>query len=250
MKSAHLTESQKQRFARQIALPEIGEHGQQRLLAERVLLVGAGGLGSAAGLYLAAAGLGTIGIVDNDVVELENLQRQVFYTTTDIGRAKTEAAADKIRALHPAVDVRIYSQRLNPDNAKDILSDYNFIIDATDNMETKKLLAEFCHSLNKVYSYGGVFKYYGQTLTVYPGKTACLQCLFADLLMNSQDFIEQGPIGIVPGVIGVIQAAEAIKYFLDLGASLTGRLLIFDACSMQFRNVRVNRNPACPLCRD
>lgn len=244
-----LTLEQRQRFARQIALPEIGENGQERLLAGRVLLVGAGGLGSAAGLYLAAAGVGTIGIADDDTVELGNLQRQIFHAMADIGRLKVESAAEKIRAIHPAAAIQVYSKRLTSCNAPPLFRDYDFIIDAVDNVKAKWLIAAACHRLGKPYAYGGIFRYYGQTMTIHPGKTACLRCVFADLLPGA-GAPPQGPLGIVPGVIGTIQAAEAIKHLLSIGTPLTNRLLTFDALDMNMRCVRVNRNPACPLCRE
>ncbi len=243
-----LTSEQRRRFERQIALPEIGARGQQRLLAGRVLLVGAGGLGSPAGLYLAAAGVGTIGIVDDDTVELGNLQRQILHTVADIGRLKTDSASEKMRAIHPAATVRAYPERLTSRNAPAIFKDYDFIIDAADNVATKWLIAKTSRRLGKPSSYGGITRYQGQTMTVYPGRTACLRCLFA-VLPSAPGARIQGPLGVVPGVIGTIQAAEAIKYLLAIGRPLSNRLLIFDVLEMHVRCVRVNRNLACPLCR-
>jgi len=248
MPIARLTELQKQRFVRQLALPEIGERGQRQLLAGRVLLVGAGGLGSPAGLYLAAAGVGAIGVVDSDKVELGNLQRQIFYGTADIGRLKVISAGDKMRAIHPAVVIQEYPKRLTSRNALAIFKDYDFIIDAVDNVATKWLIAKACHRLKKSYSYGGIFRHIGQTMTIHPGRTACLRCVFAELL-PAADAAPRGPLGVVPGVIGTIQAAEAIKHLLSIGTPLTNRLLTFDALEMNMRCVRVNRNRACQLCR-
>jgi molybdopterin/thiamine biosynthesis adenylyltransferase len=212
------------------------------------LLVGAGGLGSPAGLYLAAAGVGIIGVVDSDKVELSNLHRQVLYITADIGRLKVDSAADKMRAIHPAIDIRRYPQRLTSLNAMAIFKDYDFIIDAVDNAETKWLIARTCQRLKKPSSYGGIFRHVGQTMTIHPGRTACLRCVFADLL-PAADATPRSPLGVVPGVIGTIQAAEAIKHLLSIGAPLTNRLLTFDAMEMNMRDVRVNRNRNCPLCR-
>ncbi len=243
-----LTREQRCRFERQIALPEIGARGQQRLLAGRVLLVGAGGLGSPAGLYLAAAGVGTIGIVDDDTVELGNLQRQVLHATADVGRLKTDSASEKMRAIHPAAVIRTYRERLTSRNASGIFKDYDFIIDAVDNVATKWLIAKICRRLGKPCSYGGITRYQGQTMTIYPGRTACLRCVFA-VLPSKPGARIQGLLGVVTGVIGTIQAAEAIKYLLDIGTPLTNRMLTFDALEMNMRCVRVNRNPACPLCR-
>lgn len=240
---------QRQRFARQIALPEIGAGGQKRLLTGRVLLVGAGGLGSPAGLYLAAAGVGKIGIVDDDTVELENLQRQIFHATTDVGRLKVESAAEKMRAIHPAAAIQVYPQRLTARNAPAIFRNYDFIVDAVDNVVTKCLIAKVCHRLGKAYSYGGIARFYGQTMTVHPGKTACFCCVFQALKDTMRRGPLRGPLGVVPGIIGAIQAAEAIKCLLSIGTPLTNRLLTFDALDMKMRCVRVNQNPACSLCR-
>lgn len=242
-----LSKSQRQRYARQIALPEIGIRGQRRLLAGRVLLVGAGGLGSPAGLYLAAAGVGTLGIVDDDAVDLGNLQRQICHATASIGRRKVDSAAAALRAINPAVRLKLYSQRLTARNAPSIFGDYDFVVDAVDNLKTKWLIAGACQRLRKPCSYGGIFRYYGQTLTVHPGETACLGCVFG-ALPGKPAGKTRGPLGIVPGVIGTIQAAEAIKHLLALGEPLTNRLLTFDALAMNVRCVRVRRNPACPLC--
>jgi molybdopterin/thiamine biosynthesis adenylyltransferase len=244
-----LTREQRLRFERQLALPEIGARGQRRLLAGRVLLAGAGGLGSSAGLYLAAAGVGAIGIVDDDTVELGNLQRQVLHAAADVGRLKTASAAAKLRALFPGLRIRTYPVRLTSRNAAALFKDYDFIIDAVDNVETKWLIAKVCRRLGKPYSYGGIAGYFGQTLTVLPGKTACLGCLFSKL-PRAPAIRRRGPLGVVPGVIGAIQAAEAIKYLLAIGTPLTNRLLTFDALGMNLRCVRVNRNPVCPLCRE
>ncbi len=235
------------RFARQIALPEIGPSGQRRLLAGRVLLVGAGGLGSPAGLYLAAAGVGTIGVMDGDVVELGNLQRQIFHAMADVGRRKVESAAAAMRAIRPAARIRMHPMRLTARNAPGIFRAYDFIIDAVDNLATKWLIAGTCQRLGKPCSYGGVLGYFGQTLTVHPGKTACLGCVFGALPPRPAGK-PRGPLGVVPGVIGTLQAAEAIKHLLALGAPLTNRLLTFDALEMNVRCVRVRRNPVCPLC--
>lgn len=244
-----LTREQRRRFERQLALPEIGARGQRRLLAGRVLLVGAGGLGSPAGLYLAAAGVGTIGVVDGDVVELGNLQRQILHALADQGRLKTESAAARMRAIHPAAVVREHPVRLTSRNAPAIFEEYDFIVDAVDDAATKWLIAKVCRRLGKPCSYGGVTRYFGQTLTVHPGKTACLGCLFGALPPAPAGRV-RGPLGVVPGVIGTIQAAEAIKHVLAIGTPLTNRLLMFDALELSVRCVRVNRNPDCPLCRD
>ncbi len=242
-----LTREQRRRFERQVTLPEIGVRGQRRLLAGRVLVVGAGGLGSPAALYLAAAGVGTLGLVDHDVVELANLQRQVLHATADIGRLKTDSAAEKLRALQPAVKIHAIPARLTARNAPAIFRHFDFIIDAVDNARTKWLIAKVCRRLGKPCSYGGIDRYRGQTLTVHPGRSACLRCVFP-ALSPAAGGRDRGPLGVVPGVIGTIQAAEAIKHLLKLGAPLTNRLLMFDCLDMSFRCVPVRRNPACPWC--
>ncbi|MFH1969113.1 MAG: HesA/MoeB/ThiF family protein [Verrucomicrobiota bacterium] len=243
-----LTSNQSQRYARQISLPEIGEDGQKKLLASRVLLIGVGGLGSPAGYYLAAAGIGTLGLVDGDTLELSNLQRQIAHTTADLGRPKIESAARVFTALNPDVRINAYNLRLSAENARGLFKEYDFIIDATDNFESKFLIAGICHAALKPYSHAGILQFIGQTLTVIPGKTACLRCVFNDLPPGNQE-PPQGPLGVVPGVIGTIQATEAVKYLLGLGELLTNRLLTYDALHLQFRCVRINRNPVCPLCR-
>lgn len=239
---------QSRRYARQLALPEIGVAGQKRLLAGRVLLIGVGGLGSPAGYYLAAAGVGVLGIVDGDVLELSNLQRQIAHTTADLGRAKVESAARTFAALNPDVRIDAHNLRLTAANAPALFKEYDFVVDATDNFESKFLIAGICHRVGKPYSHAGILKFAGQTLTVIPGKTACLRCVFDELPPANRE-PPRGPLGVVPGVIGTIQATEAIKYLLGIGELLTNRLLIYDALRLEFRTVRINRNPACPLCR-
>lgn len=243
-----LTSEQTERFARQIALPEIGSAGQTKLLAGRVLVIGVGGLGAPAALYLAAAGVGTLGLADGDCLELDNLQRQVLYTTADLGRPKAEAAGRRLLALNPALTIRVYQQRLDRTTALEIMRHYDFIIEATDNFVSKFMIADACHAAGKPYSHGGIQNYMGQTITVLPGRTTCYRCLFEEPPLKMESALA-GPLGVVPGVIGTLQAAEAIKYLLGLGKLLTDRLLTFDALTMRFRVVPVKRNPACPLCR-
>lgn len=242
-----LTSAQSQRYARQLALPEIGEAGQKKLLAGRVLLVGLGGLGSPAGYYLAAAGVGMLGLVDGDRLELSNLQRQIAHTTADVGCSKVESAARAFAALNPEVRIKAHNLRLTVENAPGLFKAYDFIIDATDNFESKFLIAGICHATGKPYSHAGILKFLGQALTVIPGKTACLRCVFDELPPVNQE-LPQGPLGVVPGVMGTIQATEAIKYLLGLGDLLVNRLLTYDALRLEFRTVRINRNPACPQC--
>ncbi|MDD5483532.1 MAG: HesA/MoeB/ThiF family protein [Kiritimatiellae bacterium] len=241
-----LNVQERERYARHLSLPGIGADGQKKLAESRVLIVGAGGLGSPAALYLAAAGVFTIGLMDADTVEPSNLQRQILHFTDDIGRLKTESAAEKLHALNSDVRVRTYPFRLTGKNARSILGNFDFVIDATDNFPSKIMIANACHAAKKPYSHAGVAQYSGQTMTVLPGQTACYRCVFDSPPKDPRK--PQGPLGAVPGVIGAIQAAEAIKYLLDIGDLLTNRLLTFDALKMKFREVPLKRNPCCKLC--
>ena len=246
----NLTEERIERYSRQILLSEVGGRGQEKLLASRVLLVGVGGLGSPAGLYLAAAGVGTLGIMDADLVELNNLQRQVAHSTPDIGRPKVDSAAEKFRALNPDVEVRPYRERLTAANALEILVDYDFVIDGTDNFASKFLVADACHFAAKPYSHAGILQFYGQTMTVRPGETACYRCVFnAPPPPGTVPSCSQaGVLGVVAGVMGLLQASEALKFLLDTGSLLTDRLLVYDALESSFREVEIRRDPRCPLC--
>ncbi len=246
----NLTDQQIERYSRHIILPEVGGRGQGKLLASRVLLVGAGGLGSPAALYLAAAGIGTIGLADGDVVDLTNLQRQIAHCTADVGRAKVESAAAKCRAINPDVKVKLHPEHLRADNALGILKDYDFVIDGTDSFASKFLVADACHFAGKPYSHAGILRFEGQAMTVIPGQTGCYRCLFREPPPPNvvPSCSQAGVLGVLAGIVGTIQAAEALKYLLGIGDLLTNRLLVFDARSMTFRNIRFNRNPACPLC--
>jgi len=241
-----LSVSQSERYARHLMLPEIGMDGQLRLSSARVLVVGIGGLGSPAAFYLVAAGVGTVGLVDSDVVDLSNLQRQILHATADVGKSKVESAAHKLRALNPEVTVRTHPARLDPDNAAALLEAYEVVLDATDNFDAKFLIADACHAAGKPYVHAGILRFQGQAMTVIPGKTACYRCVFEGV--PPPVGAVAGPIGGVPGVIGAIQATEAIKLLLQMGELLTDRLLTWDALTMRFREVRVRRNPDCPLC--
>ena len=246
----NLTEDQMERYSRHILLPEVGGKGQAKLLAGKVLLVGAGGLGSPAGLYLAAAGVGKIGVVDADEVDLTNLQRQVIHFTTDLGKPKVDSAAAKMRAINPDVQVRTYRERLTAANALDIVGDYAFVIDGTDNFPSKFLVADACHFAGKPYSHAGVLRFDGQIMTVQPGKTACYRCLFnAPPPAGAVPSCSQaGVLGVLPGVVGTLQATEAVKFLLGQGELLTDSLLVYNALMMTFRKVALKRNPDCPLC--
>jgi len=245
-----LTEEQIERYSRHILLSQVGGKGQKQLLSSRVLVVGVGGLGSSAALYLAAAGIGTLGIMDGDVVELSNLQRQVLHSTADVGIPKVDSALATLNALNPDVSVQVYQHRLCAQNALGILQDYDFVIDGTDNFAAKFLVADACYFAKKPYSHAGILRFDGQTITVIPDHTTCYRCLFgappADGATPSCS--QAGVIGVLPGVMGTIQATEAIKYLLGSGDLLTERLLVYDALKMTFRNVPVRRNKNCPLC--
>ena len=245
-----LTEEQIERYSRHIILADVGGKGQEKLLAGKVLLVGAGGLGCPAGLYLAAAGVGTLGLMDGDVVDLSNLQRQIAHTTADLGVPKVESAAAKFRAINPDVKVRLYHEKLTAANAVEILRDYDFVIDGTDNFAAKFLVADACHFAGKPYSHAGILRFEGQALTVLPGRSACYRCLFIKPPPRGAvpSCSQAGVLGVLAGVIGTLQATEALKYLLGVGDLLTNRLLTYDAKRMLFRTVNVKRNAHCPLC--
>jgi len=247
-----LTEEQIERYSRHIILQQVGGTGQQKLLKGRVLLVGAGGLGSPAGLYLAAAGVGSIGIIDPDLVDMSNLQRQVLHATADIGKPKVQSAAETMQSINPDIQIRVYREALLAENALDVVKDYDFVIDGTDNFPAKFLVADACHLAGKAYSHAGILRFDGQTITVIPGQSTCYRCVFkspppAGVIPSCS---QVGVLGVMAGIIGSIQAAEAIKYILGTGDLLTNRLLVFDALKMKFREVKVKRNAACPLCGD
>ena len=245
-----LTEQQIERYSRHIILSEVGGKGQEKLLAGRVLIVGAGGLGSPAALYLAAAGVGTIGLADGDVVDLTNLQRQIAHATADVGRRKVESAAAKCRAINPDVTIRLHPEHIRADNALAILKDYDFVIDGTDSFAAKFLVADACHFGDKPYSHAGILRFEGQAMTVVPGRTGCYRCLFRKPPPpNAVPSCSQaGVLGVLAGIMGTIQAAEAVKYLLGIGDLLTNRLLVFNALKMTFREVAFKRDAACPLC--
>lgn len=248
----HLTfsEDQIKRYARHIILPEIGGKGQRKLLGAKVLLIGAGGLGSPAGYYLAAAGVGTLGIVDFDVVDLSNLQRQILHSTEDLDRPKTESAKETIRALNPDVEVRTYREKLTSENILSIIEDYDLVVDGCDNFPTRYLVNDACVMRGKPDVYGSIFRFEGQA-TVFDGRTGpCYRCLYPEppppgMVPSCQ---EAGVLGVLPGFVGTIQALEAIKLILGIGDSLIGRLLLFDALGLELREVKVRKDPSCPLC--
>jgi len=244
-----LSDEQLERFSRHILLKDVGIEGQERILQGKVLIVGAGGLGAPAALYLAAAGVGTIGIVDGDVVDRTNLQRQVIHFTADIGKPKVASAREKMLQINPGVTVRTYHERLFAHNILDIIRDYEFVIDGTDNFPAKFLVNDACVMAGKAFSHGGILRFDGQTMTYVPG-SACYRCVF--LQPPPKNLVpacsQAGVLGAVAGMLGTIQAAEALKYLIGKGQLLTDRLLIFNAFSMEFRTVRFKRNPECPVC--
>ncbi len=244
------TEEQLERYSRHIILQDIGIEGQVNIQQGRVLIIGAGGLGSPAALYLAAAGVGTIGIADADRVELSNLQRQVIHFTRDIDRPKVESAAEKMRAINPDITVKTYHQFIQAANIREIIADYDFIIDGTDNFAAKFLINDACVMAGKPFSHGGILRFHGQTITAVPGKSACYRCVFpAPPPAGAVPSCSQaGVLGAVAGILGTIQAAECLKFLTHAGTLLTDALLVFDAKTMLFRRVDVRRNKQCPVC--
>lgn len=245
----NFNDDQLERYSRHIILADVGIEGQEKILKGSVLIVGAGGLGAPAALYLAAAGVGTIGLADADNVELSNLQRQVIHFTPDIGKAKVSSAAEKISFLNPDVKVITHKTRLFADNITGVIKDYDFIIDGTDNFAAKFLINDACVFASKPFSHGGILRFEGQTMTYLPGG-ACYRCIFtAPPPQGAVPSCSQaGILGSVAGMLGTIQATEALKYLIGKGDLLTNRLLIFDAASMKFRDVAVKKNPGCPVC--
>ena len=247
-----LTQAETLRYNRHLILPEVGLEGQRKLKAAKVLLVGAGGLGSPSALYLAAAGVGTLGLVDFDVVHETNLQRQVLYGTKDVGRPKLEAASERITDVNPNVRVVQHPQRLTSENALDILADYDVIVDGTDNFPTRYLVNDACVLLGKPNVYGSIFRFEGQVSVFATRGGPCYRCLFREPpppgLVPS--CAEGGVLGVLPGIIGSLQALETIKLIIGQGKTLAGRLLLFDALTMRWRELTVRRNPACPACGD
>jgi sulfur-carrier protein adenylyltransferase/sulfurtransferase len=247
-----LTHEEVQRYSRHLIIPEVGVEGQQRLKNARVVCVGAGGLGSPSALYLAAAGVGTLGLVDFDIVDTSNLQRQVLYSTRDAGRRKLEAAAERLTGLNPAVNVVTHGMPLSSANALDILRDYDVVVDGADNFPTRYLVNDACVLLGKPNVYGSIFRFDGQASVFATKDGPCYRCLYPEPpppgLVPS--CAEGGVLGVLPGIIGTIQAAEAIKIVLGIGETLAGRLLTLDALTMQFRTLRLRRDPECPICGD
>ena len=248
--SATLNNDEILRYSRHLIMPEVGMEGQQKLKAARVLLIGAGGLGSPLALYLAAAGVGTLGMVDFDVVDYTNLQRQILHATADVGRKKLESARDKLKAINPFVEVRPFETRLTSQNALELFQDFDIVADGTDNFPTRYLVNDACVLTGKPNVYGSIFRFEGQASVFAAENGPCYRCLYPEPpppgLVPS--CAEGGVLGILPGLLGVIQATEVIKLILGAGDPLIGRLLLVDALGMKFRELKLRKNPDCPAC--
>jgi adenylyltransferase/sulfurtransferase len=247
--TAHLDADELQRYSRHLVLPEIGLDGQRKLKAASVLVVGAGGLGAPAAIYLAAAGVGRLGLVDFDAVESSNLQRQIAFSTADVGRPKLDAARDRLHAINPHVELQLHPVRLDASNALDLVGGYDIVVDGTDNFSTRYVVNDACVLANRPNVYGSIFRFEGQASLFAPGGP-CYRCLYAeppppDLIPNCA---EGGVLGVLPGIIGTIQAMETVKWIVGAGESLAGRLLLFDALAMSFRELRLQKDPQCALC--
>jgi adenylyltransferase/sulfurtransferase len=246
-----LTPDQVKRYSRHIIMSDVGSKGQRALMGAKALIIGAGGLGSPSAIYLSLAGVGTVGIVDFDVVELSNLQRQVLHHTADVGRPKVQSAVDNIKAYNPDVNVVVHEVRLESENAMEIICQYDLVINGADNFATRYLVNDACYLLNKPLIDGSILIFDGQATVFIPGE-GCYRCLFPSppppgMVPNCA---EAGVLGALTGLVGSIQATEALKHILGIGESLSSRLLLIDALSMSFREVRLKRNPNCPLCGD
>jgi sulfur-carrier protein adenylyltransferase/sulfurtransferase len=248
--AAPLSSEELERYSRHLILPGVGADGQRRLKRARVLVIGAGGLGSPIAMYLAAAGIGHLGIVDSDVVDRTNLQRQILHGTSDIGRRKTESAAARLREINPNVEVARFDASLTSDNALELLAGYDIIIDGTDNFPTRYLVNDACVILGKPNVYGSIIRFEGQASVFSHDGGPCYRCLFRE--PPPPGFVpncaEGGVFGVIPGIVGSIQATEAIKLALGLGDTLTGRLLLIDAMRMRFRTIEIRKDPSCPAC--
>jgi adenylyltransferase/sulfurtransferase len=248
----NLTDSQIERYSRHIILKEIGGEGQKKILNAKVVIIGAGGLGSPSAYYLAAAGVGKIGIVDSDRADLSNLQRQILHFTKDVGRLKTESAKEKLIAINPDCEVVPHTTRINAKNVLDIIGEYDAVINGSDNFPTRYLINDSCIISKTPLFEGAVIGFSGQAITIKPHESACYRCLYEEppppgLIPSCQ---EAGVMGAIPGVIGIIQATEVIKWILGKGSLLTDRLLIYNGLEMEFNELEISRNPQCPVCGD
>ena len=246
----NFSNEQIERYSRHIILKEVGGIGQTKLLEAKVLLIGAGGLGSPAALYLAAAGVGTLGIIDMDVVDLSNLQRQILHGTNDIGRLKTESAMETIADINPDVEVIAYTDRISSENALELIEKYDLVLDGCDNFPTRYLINDACVMLGKPNVHGSIFQFEGQATVFSPGKGPCYRCLYPvppppGMAPSCQ---EAGVLGVLPGIVGNVQAIETIKVLLDIGEPLIGHLLLFNALNMEFKKLKLRQDPECPIC--
>lgn len=245
-----LTNEQLERYSRHLILKEVGVRGQKKLLESKVLIIGAGGLGAPAAMYLAAAGVGTIGVADSDVVDLSNLQRQIIHATEDVGKPKTESARETMERMNPDVTVKTYQTFVSAANIMELIADYDFILDGTDNFPAKFLINDACVLAKKPFCHAGIIRFKGQLMTYVPGKGPCYRCVFRE--PPPKDAVptckQAGVIGTMGGVIGSLQAMEAIKYLLGVGNLLTGYLLTYDALTMEFRKVKLPRRADCAVC--
>jgi sulfur-carrier protein adenylyltransferase/sulfurtransferase len=250
MPTTYLDTEEKIRYTRHFNVPEIGEVGQKKLKEASVLIVGAGGLGSASSLYLTAAGIGKIGIVDSDVVDLSNLQRQIIHSMDSIGKSKVDSARNRLSGLNPSIEIRGIHERITPKTIKEIFDDYLIVIDATDNFETRYLLNDACVQSKKPFIYGAIFQFYGQISVFDAAKGPCFRCVFREIPTEEVIKANRG-VGVVsplPGVIGTLQAVETIKLILKVGTPLIGKLLLFDGLQMQFQEISIRKDSACPVC--
>jgi adenylyltransferase/sulfurtransferase len=246
-----LTSDEIKRYSRHLILPEVGMAGQKKICSTSVLCIGAGGLGSPIAMYLAAAGIGKLGIVDFDAVDFSNLQRQIIHSTEDVGRLKSESARETIKGINPNVDVVLHNTRLTSENALEIIGQYDIVVDGTDNFPTRYLTNDACVLLKKPNAYGSIFRFEGQASVFAPHLGGpCYRCLYPEPPPPGMvpSCAEGGVLGVLPGIIGCIQAAEILKLALGKGSSLIGRLLLFNALDMKFRELKLRRDPECPLC--
>ena len=246
------TDEQIERYSRHIILPEVGGSGQQKMLEARVLLLGAGGLGSPAAYYLAAAGIGNLGIVDFDRVDLSNLQRQIIHSTERIGMLKTESAKKTIQALNPDVNVTLYNEKMDSSNIMSLIKDYDYVVDGSDNFPTRYLVNDACVMKDKTLIHGSIYRFEGQVTVFKPGDGPCYRCLYPEppppgMVPNCQ---EGGVLGVLAGVIGNLQVVEILKLVLGIGKPLVGKLLIYDALNTEFRNLRLRKDENCPICSE
>jgi len=249
---AQLTREEILRYSRHLIMPEVGIQGQQKLKDASILLIGAGGLGSPLGLYLAAAGVGRLGLVDFDTVDFTNLQRQIIHRTEDVGRLKVESAEERIKGINPEVQVKAFNTTISRANVMELVRDYDLIIDGTDNFPTRYLVNDACVFQRKPNIYGSIFRFDGQATVFYPSKGPCYRCLYPEPPPPGMvpSCAEGGVLGVLPGVIGLIQATEAVKLIIGNGEPLIGRLLLYNALKMEFREVKLRRNANCPVCGD